>query len=290
MRLARVTLIWALLAAAVFVPIAAAAASPLLEWRGPVYILAGFAGIIALGLMLVQPLLIAGYLPGLSAYRGRRAHHWIGGALVVMVVIHVGGLWITSPPDMIDALLFTSPTPFSPSLGGATARSPGGTYMTTVVLNRRNLLAAGGSVLATGVSGLLLPARAQGLAPTPSMSGGSNNYRKGAPIVDRIGKGGFWMSGTVRRAGDGAPLAGQRIQIWAHTTEGQEHEPQSHGATLTDKNGVFRLEMPQIIPIFGQPHGHLAYDSGEFKTVFLRPVMRSAKETSLEAHFVLQPA
>ena len=52
------TLIWALLAAAVFVPIAAAAASPLLEWRGPVYILAGFAGIIALGFMLVQPLLI----------------------------------------------------------------------------------------------------------------------------------------------------------------------------------------------------------------------------------------
>ena len=80
------------------------------------------------------------------------------------------------------------------------------------------------------------------------MSGGANNYRKGAPIVERIGKGGFWMSGTVRRAGDGAPLAGQRIQIWAHTTEGQEHEPQSHGATLTDKDGKFRLEMPQIIP------------------------------------------
>ena len=30
------------------------------------------------------------------------------------VVVHVGGLWITSPPDMIDALLFSSPTPFSP--------------------------------------------------------------------------------------------------------------------------------------------------------------------------------
>ena len=44
--------------------------------------------------------------------------------------------------------------------------------MTTVVLNRRNLLAAGGAVLATGVSGLLLPARAEGLAPTDSMSGG----------------------------------------------------------------------------------------------------------------------
>jgi hypothetical protein len=63
--------------------------------------------------------------------------------------------------------------------------------MTTVVLNRRNLLAAGGSVLAAGASGLLLPARAEGLAPTPSMQGGSNNYREGAPVVDRIGKGGF---------------------------------------------------------------------------------------------------
>jgi predicted ferric reductase len=114
MRLARGTLIWVALVAAICAPIAAAAFSPLLAWRGPVYILAGFAGIVALSLVLVQPLLIAGYLPGLSAYRGRRAHHWIGGALVAAVVIHVGGLWITSPPDMIDALTFTSPTPFSP--------------------------------------------------------------------------------------------------------------------------------------------------------------------------------
>jgi len=114
MRSAREALIWAALVAAIGVPLALAATSELLAWRGPVYIVAGFAGIIALGLMLVQPLLIAGYLPGLSAYRGRRVHHWIGGALVVMVVIHVAGLWITSPPDMIDALTFTSPTPFSP--------------------------------------------------------------------------------------------------------------------------------------------------------------------------------
>jgi predicted ferric reductase len=114
MRLARVTLIWAALAVAICVPVALAATSDLLEWRGPIYIVAGFAGIIALGLMLVQPLLIAGYLPGLSAYRGRRVHHWIGGMLVLLVLIHVVGLWITSPPDMIDALTFTSPTPFSP--------------------------------------------------------------------------------------------------------------------------------------------------------------------------------
>src|SRR4029077_14065008 len=114
MRLAKVTLIWVALVAAICVPIAAAAFSPLLAWRGPVYILAGFAGIVALGLVLVQPLLIGGYLPGLSAYRGRRAHHWIGGALALAVVIHVAGLRRTTPPDMIDALTFSSPTPFSP--------------------------------------------------------------------------------------------------------------------------------------------------------------------------------
>src|SRR4051794_38792761 len=110
----RVALIWAALVAAIGVPIALAMTSDLIAWRGTVYILAGFAGIFALGLLLVQPLLIAGYLPGLSAYRARRAHHWIGGALVIAVAVHVGGLWITSPPDMIDALTFASPTPFSP--------------------------------------------------------------------------------------------------------------------------------------------------------------------------------
>ncbi len=143
--------------------------------------------------------------------------------------------------------------------------------------------------MATGVCSALVPASAKELAPTPTMPGGANNYLPGAPIVERIGRGGFWMSGTVRRAGDGAPLPGQRIQIWAHTTEGYESDQRSHGATLTDANGVFRLEMPQIVPAFGQPHGHLAYDSGAFKTVFLRPIMPSAKATSLEAHFVLQP-
>ncbi len=114
MRPAKAALIWAALAVAICVPIAFAAASEQLAWRGPLYIAAGFAGMIALGLVLVQPLLIGGYLPGLLGFRGRRAHYWIGGALVVAVVVHVAGLWITSPPDMIDALTFTSPTPFSP--------------------------------------------------------------------------------------------------------------------------------------------------------------------------------
>lgn len=113
MSRARVILIWAALAIAIVVPIAAAATSPLLAWREPVYIAAGFAGIIAMALLLVQPLLAGGYLPGLSGQRGRRVHRGIGIGLVVAVVIHVAALWITSPPDVIDALLFTSPTPFS---------------------------------------------------------------------------------------------------------------------------------------------------------------------------------
>ena len=114
MTTARVALIWVVFAAAIGVPIALSLTSPLLEWRGPVYITAGLAGMIALGLLLVQPALIAGYLPDLSAYRARRIHHWTGGAVVVALLVHIGGLWITSPPDMIDALTFTSPTPFSP--------------------------------------------------------------------------------------------------------------------------------------------------------------------------------
>ena len=156
-------------------------------------------------------------------------------------------------------------------------------------IERRTLLAAGAAFAVAGLVGPTSPVRAAGLAATPTMRGGANNYMPGAPIVSRIGGGGFWMSGTVRRAGDGAPLGGRRIQIWAHTTEGSERDPWSHGATLTDANGVFRLEMPQIVPAFGQPHGHLAYDSGDFETVFLRPVMTSANDTSLSADFVLQP-
>lgn len=109
----RTILIWIVLAVALGVPLAAAAASPLLAWRDPIYIIAGFSGVVALVLMLVQPMLIGHYLPGLSAQRARGAHRWIGGALVVAVIVHVGGLWITSPPDVIDALLFASPTPFS---------------------------------------------------------------------------------------------------------------------------------------------------------------------------------
>ncbi|MGR3497089.1 ferric reductase-like transmembrane domain-containing protein [Citreimonas sp.] len=97
---------------AVAVPFALAASSPLLAWRDWIYIAAGFAGVAALGLLLVQPLVISDAL-GLGGMRKRRVHRIVGATLVALVVLHVGGLWITSPPDVVDALLFTSATPFS---------------------------------------------------------------------------------------------------------------------------------------------------------------------------------
>lgn len=107
-------LIWTALAAALAVPLILATQSPLLAWRQPVYILAGFAGILGLGLLLAQALLISGALPGLAPVRARRVHRIAGATLVLSVLLHIAGLWLTSPPDVIDALLFRAPTVFSP--------------------------------------------------------------------------------------------------------------------------------------------------------------------------------
>lgn len=106
-------LVWLALAIAVAVPVAVAAASPYLAGRNVAYVVAGFAGIVSLAILLVQPLLGAGYLPGLPLPRARRWHRWTGAALVAGVGLHVGGLYLTSAPDTLDALLLVSPTPFS---------------------------------------------------------------------------------------------------------------------------------------------------------------------------------
>ncbi|KPB01309.1 ferric reductase-like transmembrane domain-containing protein [Ahrensia marina] len=115
----RTGLIWGALATALCAPLLAAGFSPLLQYRQPIYIIAGFAGIAGLALLLLQPILAGNYLPDISAKRARKIHKIIGIALVLMVLAHVIGLWITSPPDVIDALLFRSPTPFS--IWGVTA-------------------------------------------------------------------------------------------------------------------------------------------------------------------------
>lgn len=113
MKSTRNVALWLVLLAAVIIPHAAAALSPQLAWRGPIYIAAGFAGVFGMALLLIQPLLAGKYLPGLSLLRARQVHRIVGCLLLLAVIGHVIGLWITSPPDMIDALLLRSPTPFS---------------------------------------------------------------------------------------------------------------------------------------------------------------------------------
>ena len=113
MAAVRRAVVWLALVGVVAATLTQAAMSPLLAWRDPIYIAAGFAGIMALCLLLFQPLLAGGLLPGISAIRARRVHRWLGGGLSLAVLVHVGWLWLTSPPDVIDALLLRSPTPFS---------------------------------------------------------------------------------------------------------------------------------------------------------------------------------
>ena len=110
---ARTKLIWLAFIVILIAPLLAAATSEFLQWRDSIYITAGFAGIAAMSLLLVQPLLIGGYLPSISPRNNRKLHKWIGTTLVSLVIIHVLFLWFTSPPDVIDVLLFRSPTPFS---------------------------------------------------------------------------------------------------------------------------------------------------------------------------------
>ena len=74
----RAALIWTALAALILVPLAFAATSPLLQWRQPIYIASGIAGIVGLALLLLQPLLAAGLLPGVSVLHGRRIHRVTG--------------------------------------------------------------------------------------------------------------------------------------------------------------------------------------------------------------------
>lgn len=113
MPVLRGVLVWCGVAAAALVPVWIAAGSEYLAYRDAIYIVAGFAGIIGMALLLLQPLLVGGYLPGLRLGRGRLTHRWVGGMLLFSVGLHVLGLWLTSPPDVIDALLFRSPTAFS---------------------------------------------------------------------------------------------------------------------------------------------------------------------------------
>lgn len=105
--------VWSAVSLLVAVPIALIFTSPYLPSRQLPYIIASFAGAFALSIILIQPLLAGGYLPGVSLAKARQWHRWIGAFLIIAVTLHIGGLYLTSPMDVMDALLLVSPTPFS---------------------------------------------------------------------------------------------------------------------------------------------------------------------------------
>jgi predicted ferric reductase len=107
------TALWLVVAAVALVPLGVAAASPLQASRDALWVAGGMAGVVALALLFVQPLLISGVLPWMQGLAQRRWHRWIGTAITGLVVLHVGGLYLTSPEDITDALLLVSPTPFA---------------------------------------------------------------------------------------------------------------------------------------------------------------------------------
>ena len=108
----RKALIWAALTGAVGLPLLLSLQSPYLAYRQPIYIIAGAAGVLAFGLLLVQPLLARCRLP-LAPLTARRVHAATGAVLALLVAAHVAALWLPSPPDVLAALLLRSPTPFS---------------------------------------------------------------------------------------------------------------------------------------------------------------------------------
>ena len=54
------------------------------------------AGVVALALLLAQPMLTSRSLPGLGAHGERYWHRWIGATIVLAVFLHVGGLYLSN--------------------------------------------------------------------------------------------------------------------------------------------------------------------------------------------------
>lgn len=104
---------WIVVAVIAIVPVVAAAASPLQRGRELLWVIGGMAGVVALSLLFVQPLLTATAPTLLPAARGLRWHRWSGIAIGLSVLLHVGALYAYSPEDVMDALLLVAPTPFS---------------------------------------------------------------------------------------------------------------------------------------------------------------------------------
>jgi hypothetical protein len=90
--------LWGVVIAAMVVPIALATTSPYLAYRGPLYIAAGFAGIVAMSLFVLQPLLACPVRALIAPATARRWHRIIGASILILILAHVVGLYFVSPP------------------------------------------------------------------------------------------------------------------------------------------------------------------------------------------------
>lgn len=104
---------WLVIAAVAIIPVVAAALSPLQRGREFLWVVGGMAGVAALSLLFVQPLLTATAPVLMQPARGLGWHRWGGIAIVSAVALHVGALYAYSPEDVMDALFLVAPTPFS---------------------------------------------------------------------------------------------------------------------------------------------------------------------------------
>ncbi len=125
-------------------------------------------------------------------------------------------------------------------------------------------------------------------AATETMPGGDNFYRPNAPLVQDLGTG-LVVQGTVREAGTCAPVRNARIQIWLNTARGGEGEASNRGSVMTDETGRYRLETSPVVAQFGQPHVHIGYDDGAYRSLFLRAVMEREDVSTFTVDFALEP-
>ncbi|NJO48529.1 MAG: hypothetical protein HC840_02495 [Leptolyngbyaceae cyanobacterium RM2_2_4] len=123
---------------------------------------------------------------------------------------------------------------------------------------------------------------------TETMPGGDNFYVPNAPLVQNLGRG-LVVQGTVREAESCAPVRNARIQIWLNTERGGEGEASNRGSVMTDENGRYSLETSPVVSQFGQPHIHIAYDDGDYRSLFLRAVMESEDVSTFTVDFILEP-
>ena len=128
---------------------------------------------------------------------------------------------------------------------------------------------------------------AAGCAPTESDPGGTTAYIPDAPVRGDLGDG-LVISGTVREAGTCEPIEGARVQVWLATPEGGEDDPDNRGSVLTDGRGRYRIETDPVVPLYGEPNVHVAYDDGEYEAVFRRLVI-DQDDADLTTDFVLEP-